>query len=37
MVELGYAAGWSLVRVLPESVAWALFRAAADRAARKRG
>ena len=35
--ELGYAAGWRLVRALPESVAAQLFRAGADRAQRKRG
>jgi lauroyl/myristoyl acyltransferase len=32
-----YAAGWRLVRALPESWAWAAFRAGADRAARQRG
>jgi len=36
-VELGYAAGWGLIKALPERTAWAIFRAAADRAARKRG
>jgi KDO2-lipid IV(A) lauroyltransferase len=36
-VEWGYAAGWRLVRLLPERAAWALFRGAADRAARRRG
>lgn len=37
LVEWGYAAGWRLVRVLPKRVSWAVFRAGADRAARKRG
>ena len=37
LVEAGYAAGWGLVRTLPKSVAWAMFRAAADRAAKGRG
>ncbi|WP_212842088.1 phosphatidylinositol mannoside acyltransferase [Catellatospora sp. IY07-71] len=37
LVELGYAAGWRLVRTMPESAAAALFRAGADRAAAKRG
>ncbi|HEU4421566.1 MAG TPA: phosphatidylinositol mannoside acyltransferase [Pilimelia sp.] len=36
-VELGYAAGWRLVRALPLPVASAAFRAAANRAARRRG
>jgi lauroyl/myristoyl acyltransferase len=36
-VEWGYAAGWALIKALPRSVAWWLFRAGADRAARKRG
>jgi lauroyl/myristoyl acyltransferase len=36
-IELGYAAGWRVIRTMPESVSWSLFRAAADRAARKRG
>lgn len=36
-VELAYGAGWSVVKALPESVAWPLFRAGADRAARKAG
>ncbi|WP_018350156.1 phosphatidylinositol mannoside acyltransferase [Longispora albida] len=35
--ELAYTAAWRLVRALPEGVARALFRAGADRAARKRG
>ena len=37
LVELGYAAGWSLIKVLPRRVVWAAFRAGADRAARKQG
>jgi len=37
LVELGYAAGWRLVRMMPQSMVWPLFRAAADRAYRKRG
>jgi phosphatidylinositol dimannoside acyltransferase len=37
VVELGYAAGWRLIRALPENAAWRIFRTAADRAARKRG
>ncbi|MEV4622039.1 phosphatidylinositol mannoside acyltransferase [Asanoa sp. NPDC049573] len=36
-VDLGYAAGWSLVRGLPEPVARGLFNAAADQAYRKNG
>jgi len=36
-VDLGYAAGWSLIKAMPRSLAWSLFRAGADRAARKRG
>jgi len=35
--ELGYAAGWRLVRALPRPVAAATFRAGADWASRKRG
>jgi len=35
--ELGYAAGWRVVRALPRPVAAAAFRAGADWAARKRG
>ncbi|MFC0528465.1 phosphatidylinositol mannoside acyltransferase [Phytohabitans kaempferiae] len=35
--ELGYAAGWRVVRALPRPVAAAAFRAGADRAARRRG
>jgi KDO2-lipid IV(A) lauroyltransferase len=37
LVEFGYAAGWQVVKALPKPVAWSIFRAAADRAARKRG
>jgi phosphatidylinositol dimannoside acyltransferase len=37
VVDLGYAAGWRLVRALPRPVAAAAFRAGADYAARKRG
>jgi KDO2-lipid IV(A) lauroyltransferase len=37
LVEAGYAAGWGLIRRLPRAMAWAVFRAAADRAARRRG
>lgn len=35
--DWGYAAGWGIVRALPRSAAWAVFRRAADRAARQRG
>ncbi|BCB74198.1 phosphatidylinositol mannoside acyltransferase [Phytohabitans flavus] len=35
--ELGYAAGWRVVRAVPRPVAAAVFRAGADWAARKRG
>ena len=37
LVEWGYSAAWGLVRALPESWATGLFRAGADRAARKNG
>lgn len=37
LVDVGYAAGWRLVRVLPRPVAAAAFRAAADTAGRRRG
>jgi KDO2-lipid IV(A) lauroyltransferase len=37
LVELAYGAGWSVVKALPRSVAWPVFRAAADRAARRNG
>jgi phosphatidylinositol dimannoside acyltransferase len=36
-VERGYAAGWRLVRALPEPVGRAAFRVAADTAYRRRG
>ena len=32
LAELGYAAGWRLVRTMPDRWADRLFRAAADRA-----
>lgn len=35
--DFGYAAGWRLVRALPERTAASLFRIGADRAAAKRG
>ncbi|MFI6432833.1 phosphatidylinositol mannoside acyltransferase [Rhodococcus oryzae] len=35
--DLGYAAGWRLVRALPEGVAESLFNWGADRAARRGG
>lgn len=35
--ELGYAAGWRVIRAVPRSWAWLLFRFGADRAARRRG
>lgn len=35
--SLGYAAGWRLVRAMPEPVAQGLFRAAADLAVRRGG
>jgi lauroyl/myristoyl acyltransferase len=37
LTEVGYAAGWRLVRALPEPVAAAAFRAGADLAARRGG
>ncbi|CRK58134.1 Lauroyl/myristoyl acyltransferase involved in lipid A biosynthesis (Lauroyl/myristoyl acyltransferase) [Alloactinosynnema sp. L-07] len=37
LAGLGYAAGWRLVRVLPESVAKAVFGFGADLAARRQG
>jgi KDO2-lipid IV(A) lauroyltransferase len=37
LTELGYAAGWRVVRTLPLPVARALFNAGADRAARGNG
>lgn len=35
--DLGYAAGWALVRALPERVARTAFRAGADLASRRQG
>ncbi|MDV8000346.1 phosphatidylinositol mannoside acyltransferase [Rhodococcus sp. IEGM 1408] len=35
--ELGYAAGWAVVRALPEPLARAVFRTGADVAARRQG
>ena len=35
LTDLGYAAGWAVVRGLPEGVARALFRGGADFAARR--
>jgi phosphatidylinositol dimannoside acyltransferase len=37
LVEVGFAAGWRLVRALPLPVAWALFNRAAGRAYRRNG
>lgn len=37
LAEWGYAAGWRAVRAMPEPVAAALFRAGADRVARRPG
>lgn len=37
LADWGYAAGWRLVRVLPEGVARGLFRFGADLAARREG
>lgn len=37
MSDWGYAAGWRLVRTLPESTAERLFNAGADRAAKRNG
>ncbi len=37
LLELGYAAGWRVVRALPLSVARAMFNAAADRAFKSNG
>jgi len=36
-MEVGFAAGWRLVRAMPEPVARAVFRVGADRAASKNG
>ncbi|NUR50951.1 MAG: phosphatidylinositol mannoside acyltransferase [Hamadaea sp.] len=37
LVEIGFAAGWRVVRALPKPVAAAAFRAGADRAVRRQG
>ena len=37
ITDLGFAAGWSMVKALPEPVADGLFRRAADLAFRRRG
>ena len=37
LTEVGYAAGWRLVRTLPRSVVWPVFAAGADRAAGRQG
>jgi phosphatidylinositol dimannoside acyltransferase len=37
VMEIGFAAGWRIVRALPEPVARAVFRAGADRAAARNG
>ena len=37
LIEVGYAAGWRVVRTLPRRAALALFTAAADRAYKKNG
>ena len=37
LTEIGFAAGWRLIRILPLPVARRLFNAAADRAYRKNG
>ncbi len=37
LVELGYGAGWTVVKALPRPVVWPVFRAAANRAAKKNG
>src|SRR5262249_13610066 len=37
LTDWGFAAAWRLVRAMPQSTAAAVFRAGADRAARKRG
>lgn len=37
LVDVGYAAGWAVVRALPDPVAHRLFRAGADLAARRGG
>jgi KDO2-lipid IV(A) lauroyltransferase len=35
--EIGYAAGWRVVRTLPRGATWPVFAAGADLAARRRG
>jgi len=37
LTELGFAAGWRIVRAMPQPMAWAVFRRAADRVARRKG
>ncbi len=37
LVELGYGAGWRMIRTLPRSVSWPLFAAAAGAAHRRGG
>ena len=37
LVELGYGLGWSVVKALPRSVVWPVFRAGADRSFRGNG
>jgi lauroyl/myristoyl acyltransferase len=37
LVEIGYAAGWRVVRTLPRAMTWPVFAAGADLAARRRG
>ncbi|WP_027343452.1 phosphatidylinositol mannoside acyltransferase [Hamadaea tsunoensis] len=37
LTDLGFAAGWRVVRALPQPVATAAFRAGADRSFRKKG
>jgi KDO2-lipid IV(A) lauroyltransferase len=35
--EFAYLLGWRVARTVPKSIAWAVFRAGADRVARRRG
>ncbi len=37
LTEWGFAAGWRIVRAMPQPMAAAIFRRAADRAARRQG
>jgi KDO2-lipid IV(A) lauroyltransferase len=37
LTEWGFAAGWRMVRAMPQPMAAAIFRRAADRAARRKG